>query len=211
VPYLVVIGDVVASRAADSRGELQRSLTAAIERVNAAARRRLASPYTITLGDEFQAVYKSSRALLSDFWLLLEALHPVKIRLAIGIGEIVTPINERQALGMDGPSFYSARAAMDDLKKERESIIRVEAGAGALELSNAALRLVCRVIARWKRDTLSTLVRLAGGHAVEEIARQMKVTQRAIFKRLRTNSLREVLGVSAAVESELEKVMGEGG
>ncbi len=210
MPYLVVIGDVVASRAADSRGELQRSLTAAIERLNAAARRRLASPYTITLGDEFQAVYSSSRALLSDFWLLLEALYPVKIRLAAGVGEIVTPINERQALGMDGPSFYSARAVMDDLKKERESIIRIEAGAGTLELSNAALRLVCRVIAGWKRDTLSTFVRLAGGHAVEEIARQMKVTQRAIFKRLRANSLREVLAVAAAVESELEKVMGEG-
>ncbi len=207
MPYLVVIGDVVASRAADSRAELQRSLTAAVDRVNAAARRRIASPYTITLGDEFQAVYSSPRSLLSDFWLLLEALHPVKLRLAVGIGDILTPINERQALGMDGPSFYRARAAMDNLKKERESAIRIEADGDAVELSNAALRLVCRQIGGWKRGTLSTLVRLAAGHPVEEIARQMKVSQRAVFKRLRTNLLREVLAVAAAVESEMEAAL----
>ncbi len=111
---------------------------------------------------------------------------------------------------MDGPAFYRARAAMDELKKERESVIRIEADSGALALANAALGLLWRVIAGWKRGTLSTLVRLGQGHGVEEIARQTKVTQRAIFKRIRSNSLREVLAVAEAVESELEKVTGEG-
>jgi len=37
----------------------------------------------------------------------------------------------------------------------------------------------------------------------------MGVTERAVFKRIRTNSLREVLSVAGAVESELAAAMGE--
>ncbi len=208
--YLVVIGDVVASRAAGSRGALQRSLDGAVGRVNAAARRRLASPYTITLGDEFQAVYRSPRGLFCDLWSLLETLHPVALRFAVGVGGIETPINKRQALGMDGPSFYRARHTMEALKRERGSIVQIEADPGALALANHALRLTCRLVAGWKRDTLATLVRMGAGVSVEEIARQMKVTQRAIFKRIRANCLREILAVAQAVESELEAAAGRG-
>jgi len=207
--YVAVIGDLVASREAGNRGELQRVLAGAVEQANVAARERLASPYTITLGDEFQALYRSPEALLGDFWALLDALHPVRLRLAAGIGEIATPINDRQALGMDGPAFYRARRTMDELKRERDSIVQLEGESGTLALVNPALRLVCRLIAGWKRETLSILIRLAEGLPVEEIARHMGVTERAVFKRIRTNSLREVLSVAGAVESELAAAMGE--
>ncbi len=207
--YAVIIGDVVASRAASSRGALQRSLAGAVDRVNASARRRLASPYTITLGDEFQAVYRSPRGLFEDLWALLEALHPVALRFAVGAGDIATPINKRQALGMDGPSFYRARQTMEALKKERESIVQVQGDPGELALANHALRLACRLVAGWRRDTLSTLVALGAGVSVEAMARRMKVTQRAIFKRIRANSLREILAVAGAVESELDEALGQ--
>ena len=206
--YAVVIGDVVASRAARSRGALQRSLGAAVQRVNASARRRLASPYTITLGDEFQAVYRSPRGLLADLWALLDALHPVALRFAVGVGDIATPINRRQALGMDGASFYRARHTMEALKKERRSIVQVQGGPGELTLANHALRLACRLVAGWRHDTLSTFVCLGAGDPVERIARRSRVTERAIFKRIRANSLREILAVAGAVESELEEALG---
>jgi hypothetical protein len=208
VGYLVVIGDVVASRAAGDRRELQRSLSAAVQRINASARRRLASPYTITLGDEFQAVYRSARDLFGDLWVLLEALYPVELRLAAGIGGIATPINKKQALGMDGASFHRARATMDRLKRERRTIIQVQGGEGELALANDALRLACRLLAGWKRETLSTLVCLGRGLSVDEIARLMKVTPRAIFKRIRSSSLREVLALAGSLEAELEEATG---
>jgi hypothetical protein len=210
VPYLVVIADVVRSRSARSRGELQRSLAAAVARVNASARRRLASPCTITLGDEFQAVYRSPDGLFGDFWTLFEALHPVALRFAVGLGEITTPINRKQALGMDGPSFYRARRAMEALKRESESVIRVDGGDADLALANHALRLACRLLARWKRPVLSTLVCLAGRLSVEETARRAGVTPRAIFKRISANSLREILAIAGAVESQLATALGGG-
>ncbi len=209
--YLAVIGDLVASREAENRGALQRALVDAVERANAAGRQRLASPFTITLGDEFQALYRSPEALLSDFWELLDALHPVGLRLAAGIGEIATPINDRQALGMDGPAFYRARRTMDALKRERDSILQLEGEGGTLALANSSLRLVCRLMAGWKRETLSILIRLAKGLTVEQIARHMGVSERAVFKRIRTNSVREVLSVAAAVESELAAKMEDAG
>jgi hypothetical protein len=208
VDYLVLIGDVVASRTAGNRRELQRALSAAVQRINASARRRLASPYTITLGDEFQAVYRSARDLFGDLWALLEALNPVELRLAAGIGEIATPINRKQALGMDGAAFHKARAAMDRLKREGRTIIQVQGSEGELALVNDSLRLACRLLSGWKRETLSTLVCLGRGLSVDVIARSMQVTPRAIFKRIRSSSLREVLALAGSLEAELEVAMG---
>ena len=54
--YAVVMGDLVASEAASSRRALHRTFNAAIDTANAAFAAALASPLTITLGDEFQGL-----------------------------------------------------------------------------------------------------------------------------------------------------------
>jgi hypothetical protein len=73
----------------------------------------LISPYTITLGDEFQAVLKNARHLFGDIITILYVIYPTKIRFSIGIGDIQTPVNPNQAIGMDGTAFYNARTGID--------------------------------------------------------------------------------------------------
>ncbi|HPB66995.1 MAG TPA: SatD family protein [Spirochaetales bacterium] len=64
---LCVIADLVDSRGIADRGRFQRGLKASLEALSSRRGARLLSPYTITLGDEFQALYRDSGTLLADF------------------------------------------------------------------------------------------------------------------------------------------------
>src|SRR5688500_7792726 len=97
---IAVIGDVVASKELAQRSVFQRRLGKALAQTSGAAR-HLASPYTITLGDEFQAVYRNADLLFADIFGIMAEIHPVRIRLALGVGALTTKINPVQALGMD--------------------------------------------------------------------------------------------------------------
>jgi len=116
--YLVVIGDVVASRDLPVRAQFQRRLKQALQALNG-RRKALASAYTLTLGDEFQAVYRDAGTAFADVFALQAELAPVQARFALAVGEIVTPINPAQAIGMDGPAFHRARALLETLKAKR--------------------------------------------------------------------------------------------
>src|SRR5438270_579082 len=113
---IAIIGDIVDSKDIARRDAFQRKLAKALTARGKEKKSGLVSPYTITLGDEFQAVYRSAHHLWTDIITLLGDIHPVQARFAIGVGELTTRINHRQALGMDGPAFHRARAAITELK-----------------------------------------------------------------------------------------------
>ena len=116
--YIALIGDIVDSKGQARRGDLQRTLAAELKRISERSKSKLASPYTITLGDEFQAVYKSADNVFLDIFSILAELAPgAEARFGIGVGELTTAINPKQALGMDGPAFHRARDAISILKK----------------------------------------------------------------------------------------------
>ena len=108
---IVVIADLVASRHVPQRTVFQRKLARVLAKASREAE-ALASPFTLTLGDEFQAVYRGANTLFADVCGLMAEIHPVRARFALGVGELTTRINPEQALGMDGPVFHQARAAL---------------------------------------------------------------------------------------------------
>src|SRR6266498_2562651 len=117
VQVIAVIGDLVASRNIPQRAAFQRKITRVLAKTTEKAS-GLASPYTLTLGDEFQAVYRRGDSLIADVMGIMAEIHPVRARFALGVGELTTRINPAQALGMDGPVFHQARAALSNLKAE---------------------------------------------------------------------------------------------
>ncbi len=66
------------------------------------------SPFTITLGDEFQAVYGGFEAVLGDTVEIIAEVYPHRLRMALGHGPLSTDLNPTAALGMDGPCFAAA-------------------------------------------------------------------------------------------------------
>src|SRR5207237_6855737 len=108
---IVIIGDLVLSRNIRRRDKIQTELLSELRRLNK-IRSGLISPYTVTLGDEFQAVYSNADSLFSDIFEISAKIQPVKIRFAVSLGEITTRINKKSAMGMDGHVFHNARSCI---------------------------------------------------------------------------------------------------
>ena len=70
------------------------------------------SKFTLTLGDEFQALLTPSKTI---FKLLdhLEMLIPVSFRFGLGYGTLTTDFNKDVSIGADGPAYWHAREAID--------------------------------------------------------------------------------------------------
>lgn len=189
---LVIIGDVIASRHLPARAQFQRRLRGLLQSLNQ-RRKGLASPYTLTLGDEFQAVYRTADTCLADILALMAEIAPVRARFAVGVGEIVTPINPAQAIGMDGPAFHRARELLTSLKAQRRLLGVAGAPGGALgaALVQASLAVLSGQVEGWRPNRLKLLARLLSGESTGELAKHTGITTRAVNKNIYAADLDE--------------------
>lgn len=205
--YLVLIGDIVHSRNVNDRNALQRKFSAACARLNAEAERLgLVSPLTITLGDEFQAVFKTSTRLWECILRLEAAMAPLEIRFAVGVGTITTAIRNDSAIGMDGPAFYATRAAMDQLRKAGGRYHL--AGLLADEVFiNAVLALLGRNRMKWRASRVLILASLLQGKTVSEISKLTKTSEQAVYRNIRDGALDTILALLAGITERINSVM----
>lgn len=189
--HLVLIADIESSRKVTDRGALQESLKSLLRHLNLEPAGRI-SPLTITLGDEFQAVYGSAERVFTDAVEILAGLHPQVARFSFGIGPITTAINPNAALEMDGPAFYAARDGMSALKKDH-GLLRVSGiDAAGLDLVNSSLFLVGSEIRSWNALRLRALAALNRGLNVRQIAAETGVSDKAIYKTIADGHLHQV-------------------
>ena len=204
---VAVIGDIVESkRLGRKREAFQKTLAAALARTSAAGQ-GVASPYTITLGDEFQAVYRSADSLWADLLQVLAAIHPVEARLAIGVGELATRLNPKQALGMDGPAFHLARDAMTALKEAGGRLRIGGEPAADWTLANRALALVSHHLAGWSGNRLRVLTGLLRGETVRELEEALGISRVAVYKNIRAAALDEVAGICEEIARALNAAL----
>jgi hypothetical protein len=188
--YLVLIGDVIGSKQLPARAHFQRRLKSALQGLNA-GRRALISPYTLTLGDEFQAVYRDSSGLFADVFTLLAAVAPVQVRFAVAVGEIVTPINSTQSIGMDGSAFHLARARLEKLKGQGRLLGVQDSNEPRWRLPVSTLAVLSGLMEGWRQKRLQLFAGMLAGAGVRELARQTRITPRAVNKNIRAADLDE--------------------
>lgn len=187
--HICVIGDVVQSRGVQERSRLQAQLQASLGRINRVRRKSLLSPCTITLGDEFQAVYRDANSLFSDFTMLMHDVYPVRVRFSVGIGELSTRINRQRAIGMDGPAFHAARAGLSDLKSTHFVFRIADAQGGIPPWVNLMLDLISHESSGWKKTRLSVFRALLEGSDAKAIAKENDVTGAAVYKSIKSGAL----------------------
>ena len=188
--YCAVIADIINSKKIDNRGELQNRLATALNDLNKSSS-NLVSPYTITLGDEFQAVCKAETAVISELFTIMKAIYPVKIRISVGIGSISTKINRSSAIGMDGPAFYTARDGMNEMKRYNFTNIQFFTGEASNEISliNRMHSLVFSMMDKWKPNTFYTFEALLKNKNIKDIQTELDISERAVYKLIETHNL----------------------
>ena len=207
--YLALIGDIVASKQLAKRGEFQSNLASLLKGISS-RNPALVSPYTITLGDEFQAVYQRADTLFPDIFTILSGIHPAQARFAIGVGELTTDINPKQALGMDGPAFHRAREAITELKKTGY-FIRLHGGPAQApgddpwRLLNHLLNLMTHQVDGWERNRLRIMRGLLRGSSVSELEEELQISKVAVYKNINAAALDEMKGVCDEITRMLNR------
>jgi hypothetical protein len=114
--YAVLMGDIVGSERAPSPQAVHKTFNKAVRRANELRANHIASPLTITLGDEFQGLLTA----LEQAWdaavaLRLELLLTgIRCRFVLGVATLKTPLNTKEAWNMMGSGLSTARDKLND-------------------------------------------------------------------------------------------------
>lgn len=201
--YLALIGDICDSRTVAERGDLQLTLQETLDELNKQHRQALASPLTITLGDEFQALLSDPAPVWQMVASIQSRLFPVQFRFALGLGGIDTTINARAALGMDGPAFHIARDAIDRLKKQG-GWYQVE-GIPEVDLANQSLALVSHFQGQWQHRRFQVYEMYLAGLSANDMSEQLKISRSAVYKNINDGALAVVAGITGAIATSMQR------
>ena len=218
--YLALIADVIDSKMVQERFDLQKQLEKALQTMNELFGEFLASSFTLTLGDEFQALLKADAPVFQIIDTLRSELTPTQLRFGIGLGEIVTDIDPLQSIGADGPAYWNARAAINLVHQKNDygnTQIYFSSGkekqdffVNALIASGEAIR------SGWRGSQEEILLDLlkrcvySENFSQQDLAQSLAINPSALSKRLKSSSIRVYLrGRAAALASIQSLAKGE--
>ncbi len=218
--YLALIADVIDSKMVQERFDLQKQLEKTLQTMNELFGEFLASSFTLTLGDEFQALLKVDAPVFQMIDTLRSLLTPTQLRFGIGLGEIVTDIDPLQSIGADGPAYWNARAAINLVHQKNDygnTQIYFSCGkekqdffVNALIASGEAIR------SDWRGSQEEILLDLlkrcvySENFSQQDLAQSLEINPSALSKRLKSSSIRVYLrGRAAALASIQSLAKGE--
>ncbi len=115
-PACVVMGDLVRSESQRPADDVYEIFNRAVDAANRTHAESLASPLTITLGDEFQGIAWQLAAALPIVRDLRLALmqQGIDCRFVVGQVALKSPVNAQRAWNMMGPGLSRARAKLNE-------------------------------------------------------------------------------------------------
>jgi hypothetical protein len=189
--FYTLIGDLVGSRRLADRAGAQGRLAEALEHTNAAL--APAQRLEPTVGDEFQGGFATLvDAVLAALLVRLAVRSVVDVRCGIGHGDVTVHDATRRPLLQDGPGWWAARDALDQLgEHQRWRTWVVADGADAI---NAFLLCRDQLVDRLNDRGADMLALALLGRSQKQIAESLGVTASAVSQQF-------ARGVGAVVDS----------
>jgi hypothetical protein len=208
-----LLGDVVRSRGHAERGRLQDRLLAALSVAN--DRVEAVQPLSPTIGDEFQGLYATPTGALEATLLVRLALRgDADARFGVGWGTLRLHDPARAPFGQDGPAWWAAREAIDQIdrsQRSRESprglrtrLLVEGAGEGPAEAWPAIEAfLLCRdeLASRLKARDARILLGLLAGRSPSELAEEEGISPSAVSQRAIARGLYALREATEAMRS----------
>lgn len=219
--YIAIIGDIISSREIKERSESQEKLQAILDQVNSRYRAVLESPFTITTGDEFQALLRPNTRIFQIVDDIAMGFQPYQIRFGIGAGSMLTAVNPKQSIGSDGPAYWHARAAIDYIHDKNDYgsnhlAIALDDQFAARQI-NAVLAACEFIKSKWTATQTELLIGLLHKGIYEEkfshkeMAEALNLSPSSFNKRLKSSGLKIYLrNKKAAVDLLLNAIETKG-
>lgn len=202
--YYILMADVVQSRSYQGEA-IQRELKGIVNKCNVLLKEVLLSPFTVTLGDEFQGVLASlsdaveSVLLLED--VLLQVQPSFKLRYVLVYGAIETPLNSKIAYGMLGPGLTLAREMLNTKRRGRQRF-QLNLSDHPIEQNLRMLfRLLELISSRWKERDHALIRAMIWSTEDQEVAKAFCKTNSQIWKRKKTLEIEEYITIKKLIKN----------
>ena len=198
---IALIGDIVESRTRRDRQALHDEIEGALRNTNSAV--PAADPVVITLGDEFQGVYRTLGGALTASFRIRSLLHPAAdVRFGLGRGEVTTldPVRGIH----DGPAYWAARDAITwveerarkaQLRTSRTAYVSPADPPGLAAAVQAALDCLDYIVGSLSTTSRTILGGLMQGQRQHDIAERVALSPSAVSQRVRRD------GIGVALEA----------
>lgn len=194
---IALIADVISSKTIAEREMFQEILISILEEINAQFSEKIVSNLTITLGDEFQGLVTDAQTVL----MIVDLIHlqlrlktkaeigtEILLRWGIGIGEMSTPIlNQQQSIGSDGPAYWFARKAIEDIHQQNDygkTNEKILTNFGQDERINSTIRLQNVIRNEWTLSQAETAYIVLKEFNYDQVNnRQLRISMNRVFKK----------------------------
>ncbi|MDD2839365.1 SatD family protein [Sulfuricurvum sp.] len=180
----ILMGDVIKSRQKDSE-LLWNDLNEIVKKANDIFATDILSPLQIKIGDEFQVVMKDIVSTLQLLYYLniYFTYKNIKVRYAIGYGDIETVINSSSANNMMGKGLTETYEALNDKKDPNRYRFYIQENK-KIEIALNSIGLLLSEIEEMKVSLKQSeyLYRKVVLHQeIDEIAKSMQVSERSVY------------------------------
>ncbi len=172
---------MVQSRAltARARASAQKEFAALVRLLNTRFRSSIASQFVVTIGDEFQGLFRNAEIVPELIWTIEAHYAAREIRIGVGFGVLHTPI-QKTALNIDGPVLHEARAAIT-LARDKRMLGGVFRGFGPHDDVLLGFAQTLRhVRSNWTEKQREVVSMLREGLTQTDAAKRLGVTKQAV-------------------------------
>jgi hypothetical protein len=199
--YTVITADVIDSRRQAITVEEKKDALSAL------AYPGLLTPFTISRGDEIQAVLAGVVLPMDLVRQLRYLCRPLGLRIGIGIGRITSGLGSETSWGMNGPAFFRSRRALEGLKKDRRAFTGLQTGDGEFDrLAGALLLLIDTIASRWTDAQWEAIMTYEEKGVYQKAAEVLGIAYQNVEKRCRAARWWAVQKAEAALAAAVQEL-----
>jgi len=197
------MADVIKSR--DWNEDLMLHLKEVVKDINLKKKKKLLSPLTITLGDEFQGIPASISDAVEIIIATEESIlkHSItfKMRYVLNYGIIDTPINKKIAYQMTGSGLTDARYMLNHLKRNKYDRFHFNVKNGTLtKILEDEFVIFQSIIDEWKEKDFETVNALLQHTDYKEAAILLGKHLSLIWRKEKSLKLKEYKAIKSIIQ-----------
>jgi len=218
----VIVGDVVQSREAERRKQLEHDLTEAIANINEQFRDDLVADFARLKGiDELAGVLATPAHAYGVIRVITEAIHPVSIRFAVVVDSLDIEPDDADVATMDGPAFHHADELLDRIEtRDRLVGLALNPPAGTSTDDNQDdwtddradvglladhLDLLQLWKSRWTERQVELVREYRSHESMVAVAESFDITPQTVSEALRRARIQTILEMEARIESAFKQ------
>lgn len=188
--YAAFIADVAGSRKLTDRAGLQRRLRQLLDQLSAEHQGALTGRLVLLRGDEIQGLLSRPSAVVGLLSTLATEIFPHRLHCGVGYGPVTTDLLPDPAQ-MDGPCFYSARAALDRAERTDSWMVAEGFGSPQDQTLTTIFALMHAIRGSWtgRQNEIAHLARTA---QQKEVASKLGVSPSVVSESLKASSFRAI-------------------